>query len=687
MIKIRTIANKRIAAAGLCAIGVAFIFTGCGNESPTGGNIQAEITPTSEAKPEEITFEPVFSAESGFYDEEFDLEISCADENAKIYYTLDGSIPDETDMLYTEALHMYNRSSDPNNLSAITGINPSGDYVPSEKVKKCNVVRAVAVLSDGTVTEVTSASYFVGIDRKSEYGDVPVISIMTESDNLFGYENGIYVMGKTYDEWLAENPSNAYAEGWQKEGNFSNKGREWEREATLEFIPADDSEGFIQNAGIRIMGAASRRASQKSFRVTAREEYGAKTFEYDLIPDNLRSDGTGEVEKYKSFILRNGGNDNEFGRIRDPYLQSLVSARSFETMQSTPVVVYIDGEYWGCYTLAEDYSDNYIKHNYGLDNKNVIVVKKGELEDGNEEDMYLYYDMYDFITGNDMSISENYEQACELLDMESFIQYVVFNMYIDNHDTLFQGNNYAMWRCVEPDSTVPEGDGKWRMMLYDTEYSTGIYDNGGGYNTNNIKTIINKGRQGSGGWRHPNDLLVALLENEDFKKGLVLTLCDMRNVDFEKTNAAIMLDAMEEVYIKLVPDTLERFGPEWVLYGNTKDYFAGRMDELKSYMNGRYDCFPYLIKAAFNLEEPVFVTIKTNDTSAGSVKINTTSLEGKANMSGKYFTEYPITLTATPVDGKTFAGWEYEGCVIEDTSAEEIEVWLTGDCTIRAVFE
>ncbi len=635
----------------------------------------------------DLTGRPVFSEKSGFYSSDFNLEITSSDPNAKIYYTLDGSIPDESDTLYTAPIIMKDRTSQFNKLSAQTGVNPSGDYVPDFKVPKGNVVRAMAVLGDGTKTEVNSATYFVGINREEEYGDVPVISMMTDFENLFGYEEGIYVMGKTYDDWIAEDPSNKYKEGWQQEGNFKQKGREWEREALIEYMPADGSEGFSQNAGIRIMGAASRGASQKSFRVISREEYQAKTFEYELISDNERSDGNGNVEKYKSFLLRNGGNDNEFGRLRDPYLQSLVAHRSFETMQYEPVIVYINGEYWGMYTLREDYSDNYIKHNYGLDNKNVLFVKRGELEDGNEEDMYLYYDMFDFITQNDMSVPENYQKACELLDMESFTQYVAFNMYIYNQDSFFDSNNYAMWRCVEPDPSSPYGDGKWRMMAYDTDYSTGIYSDGGGYQTNNIRDIISKNKQSSGGWRYANDILISLLKNDSFKKDLILTLCDMRNVDFEKGRASEILDEMDAAYIKLMPDTLERFGPQWVLYGGADNYFKNRMDQIKNFMSGRYDCFTGLVKEAFGLGDTVTVTVSTSDTESGKVIINCTELSGMSEMTGEYFTDYPIELTAVPAEGNKFVRWECEGLSISDEKSESITVELSADCTVKAVFE
>jgi len=44
---------------------------------------------------------PVFSHPSGYYWESFFLTITCSNPNANIYYTLDGSAPNEQSILYT----------------------------------------------------------------------------------------------------------------------------------------------------------------------------------------------------------------------------------------------------------------------------------------------------------------------------------------------------------------------------------------------------------------------------------------------------------------------------------------------------------------------------------------------------------------------------------------------------------
>lgn len=302
-------------------------FTACNNNSKdkpaTSQTAQSGSNGEEASKVKKFSFD----RESGFYDEPFTLMINHPNADAKIYYTTDGSTPDETATLYDgKGLELNDRSSEKNDLSAEMDISANNDYnVPL--VKKGNVIRAVAVLPDGTKSEVINGTFFVGIDREEEYGDVPIISILTEKENLFDYETGIYVLGKTHDNWLAENPANKWADWWNQQGNYTNRGFDWERPVNVEYITSDGSEGFIQDMGIRIMGGASRGNNQKSLRLVARDEYGKKNVKYPVIPNNMMSDGSQEVYKYKSFVLRNGGNDCDYSKIRDPILQNLVWLR------------------------------------------------------------------------------------------------------------------------------------------------------------------------------------------------------------------------------------------------------------------------------------------------------------------------------------------------------------------------
>jgi len=90
---------------------------------------------------------------------------------------------------------------------------------------------------------------------------------------FFDDENGIFNLGKSYDDWIKEDPERAKYDSYLVQANYSKKG-------------------------------------------------------------NIRSNRKGPVNKYKYFNLRNGGNDSEFAKMRDNVIQELVSGNPyFETQQ------------------------------------------------------------------------------------------------------------------------------------------------------------------------------------------------------------------------------------------------------------------------------------------------------------------------------------------------------------------
>ncbi|MBQ7305639.1 MAG: chitobiase/beta-hexosaminidase C-terminal domain-containing protein, partial [Clostridia bacterium] len=181
-----------------------------------------------------------FSHESGFYDDPIDLEILCDDPEALIYYTLDGTAPTLDSVIFDGALTLEDRTQEPNDLAALIGFSRN-QFKTEVNVTKAHVIRAMAEYEDGSLSEIISGTFFVGVDREELYGDVPVISLMTDREGFFGYENGIYTMGAHFDEWNSQQLGNY--EDWQVQGNFSQKGRDWERPVTVQFLTADGSEG------------------------------------------------------------------------------------------------------------------------------------------------------------------------------------------------------------------------------------------------------------------------------------------------------------------------------------------------------------------------------------------------------------------------------------------------------------
>lgn len=626
--------------------------------------------------------ELTFSLASGFYEAPMPLEITCDVEGARIYYTTDGSVPDETDALYDEVITLMWTTEKEDPLSKITGITLGETWVPQKDFPSAHIIRAVAIMPEGTRSPVVSGTYFIGYDREELYGDTALMLLVIDPSHLFDYETGIYVTGKHYDEWIKE--QTGPFESWQGQGNYTQRGSEWERPVTVTYLPAE-GEGFTQDMGVRIKGGASRGNNQKSLRLIARADYGEKNVKYELFPDNLRESDGQVVEKYKSFTLRNGGNDCDFGKIRDPYIQRLAEGMRFETAANMPVIAFINGEYWGLYSLHEEYTDNYIDYHYGISNDNVITVKVGEVDDGNDEDIELFDEMLDYIAYNDMSDPAKYAKACEMLDMGSFADYCALHFYIGNEDGPFQNNNWQMWRVREPGADdSPYADGKWRMMLYDTDFSSGIYDNGGGSGEDNILPVIT-GTEYQ--WRHPALLLNSLIQNEDFLGELVNAMCDIRNLYFHKDRAGALLDEMTDWYLPYQPDNLLRFGPQWVTW-NASRHFSDHLNNIRNYFTKRYDRFLDVAKKPFELSNPATITIKLEG--EGVVYINgrdETPIE--KNTTVKYFPEYGITVTAVPAPGKHFAGWKTSSKygVVEDAQAATTTFTFSRTVKLTAVFE
>lgn len=676
-------------------------FSGCDNKptfdpgaesTPSAGssNTSAQYgTPTSAPTPTPEEALVVFSLASGFYDSTQEVSLTCNVDGAEIYYTEDGSTPDKTSSLYQGPITVRRKLYTQNVLAAQKDISVSNRYIPNFSVDKCTVIRAVAYLPDGTATPLSHATYFIGVNRE-KYGNVPIISVITDFDNLFDYETGIYVLGKTHDDWIFEDPSRAALDGWQHIGNYSNRGREWERPVSVELLTFDGTEGFKQNMGVRIMGGASRNQAQKSLKFYAREEYESKSLKYALIPDNFDADGE-LISKYKTFVLRVGGNDADFARLRDPYLQFLVKDARFDTQQSTPCIAFINGEYFGLYTINEDYTDKHFENNYGIDSKNLVLIKRGELEEGEEDDIYLFRDMYRLITGCNMAEPEMYEMACDLIDMDSLIDYFAFALYIYNQDGVFENNNWRMWRSRTADLATPWSDGKWRFASYDNDFSSGIYNGPDSAAFDNISGAIRQSSQNTKDSNlrdyHPAELFRALLKNDSFKEKFLLALCDMRNLYFEPEYACAVLDDMAKPYLALMPDTWKRFGPDWIANGDAAGYISSKIADLRSFISKRYTAMPGILKKAFDLEVGKKLNVNVNDVSFGFVTVNNRSAELGTGFSGTYFKETAVTLTAVPRDGYRFSGWEVTGGTIENTMAETITFRMESAMVIKAVFE
>ena len=174
------------------------------------------------------------------------------------------------------------------------------------------------------------------------YQNVPIVSIVTDPKNLLDYDTGIYVKGTYYDKWIQTEDAKKWLDkrvDYGVTGNFTQKGREWERYAVIEYFENPSTSSWIMNSGIRIKGGVSRLYGQKSFNVYFRKEYDGK-LKYLLFSDAINTKQE-VISKYKSITLRNGGNDTDRLKFKDAWIQSMVSDRHVDTQSSFMTVVFI----------------------------------------------------------------------------------------------------------------------------------------------------------------------------------------------------------------------------------------------------------------------------------------------------------------------------------------------------------
>lgn len=660
--------------------------------TPDGSSVFEIMNATPAAENIIVASAPVFSADSGFYGTDFSLTLTAA-ENCEIYYTTDGTNPitSDTAQKYSSGISVKDRTNEPNiyseyaeNESSATSVSRGTGYQkPPFNVDKATVVRAAAKNSDGTFSNVVSQTYFITSGNLSQYKNMTVVSLVTDPENLFDPDKGIYVTGNQYLAWRNSGNFDYNKSPWDTDNisNFFSKGREWEREATLTFIKNGNTV-VEQNMGIRIKGASTRNTPQKSFNLYARSEYGASKINYPIIENNYDINGN-LIDKYDSVCLRSVSDE---ARLRDGFAQKLVYERDNITNQDMEsCVVFLNGEYWGLYEMTEKFSDYFIESNYGIQKENVAMIKNGELEEGDDYifDEYMNF-MYDY-ADRDMTNAANYQAVCDYIDIDSYIEHYAAGLYLGTYD--WPNYNYGLWKntgeAIEGNSY---SDGKWRFISFDYDYTMGATyaDFGGveGYAYDSFRHMEKAYEY------EPTNLFLNLLKNKEFRNKFVNVYCDYANEVLTPEKGNAMADFYLQNYTEKVSNSILRW---WGFFGGSKEsnlsynrqqYTEKNIPGIKQFFNERasytLDDMKNFLGLAGNMQT---ITLKTNG--GGKIMINSITPDtSKGSWSGKYFSDVPVTLIAVPDDNASFTGWGGDASGTEQT----ITVSLSKAMSITADF-
>ncbi|MFT4875929.1 MAG: hypothetical protein ACI8S2_000660 [Bacteroidia bacterium] len=465
-----------------------------------------------------------FSQKGGIYSQSFNLEL-IGDDTTELFYTLDGSIPSILGIQYSKSIALDKSLLSTKNISDIVMSPDDVHHLPVGDLPQVIVLRAAKFYNGKRISPVSTQTYLIK-ELTFPIIELPIVSIATDSLSLFSQDTGIFVPGIHFDK-SSPNVS----------GNYFQTGEEWERLINVEYFSPLSNESFNQECGLRTHGSGSRKPPQKAMRIYARSEYGKSTFDGEvLIEKPFVSFKRLILKPFYSSWSQNGCTDYIAGRM--------AKNLNLEYLAAEPILLFVNGEYWGIYYLQERLDERYLEQNTEVEGDSIDIIESwfGQVNEGNNKN---FNTLYDFINDNDLKSPANYAKITEWIDIDNFIDYQIFQAFISNYD--WPDNNMKCWRERR------EG-AKWRWIFFDADGALeNITFNGFAHSTDSISV----------GWpTNPRATLFLrkLLKNNEFKTKYTSRLRQLLNDELHITGSVSYLDNHVTLLANEITNQSRRFG-------------------------------------------------------------------------------------------------------------------------------
>ncbi len=542
-----------------------------------------------------------FSIDGGFYPIGTTLSMSTIDPTVDIRYTTDGSVPTSSSTLYNNPIALNQ-----------TAIIKAGAFKP------------------GFISNVQKEEfYLINGDH-----DLPIVQVTIDPKYLWSDDEGMYITGQNgSDGYCSEIPRN-----WN---------RDWERPVSVHYFEEDGTKAFDIEAGMKIAGGCSRGFSKKPFNLFFRDS----KIEYPIFQSL-------EISEFKRLKLRASGNDFPLTMIRDASIHSMLENQvDIDLMAYEPVVLYLNGEYWGYYGLRELFNQHYVEAHHGVDKDSIDFLKNPYLwPEVKEGDLVNWNTLTNFIRNNSMQILTNYDFVVNQMDIYEFMNYNIAEIYVANYD--WPANNVSVWR--------DRNNGKWRWMFFDVDISSGYGQWSpavASYNMLNHATT-----QFGAEW--PNDekstlFLRKLLENSFFRNEFTQRTCTFAQTIFAPDRADHFIDSLAAKVGPEMPEMLTKFNNApfaWQLWlnnpgGGSLSSWQNSLNTFKGFFEDRFGYVLTHYENYFNYDGHFNLTINYDENSNGNVVFHINEMKIPYQYSGEYFNDVPIRIKAIPDQGYYFYKW------------------------------
>lgn len=471
-------------------------------------------------------------------------------------------------------------------------------------------------------------------------GGVAVISLVVDPPDLWSDDRGIYAYGPEYEASYPYFGANF----WEL----------WERDLHVTLWEPDGAVAFEQDAGLQIAGGYSRAFDQRNFELLARTAYSDPTFAAPVFPDE-------EIGAYERLYLRNGG-DWCSTQLVDATVQALfrdASGRRLEAVDAQayrPAMVWLNGDFWGVYELKERLDETWIAAHRGADPDALDRVKLGWTHDANWELEQGTWDAFEamnaYVADHDLAEDAAYETFAAQVDVTNLAAATVAQGWIGNSD--WWGNNLRLWR-------PHEDGGRFRWMVYDFGHGwpDPAYDH--------LATSV------SGDWTGLP--LGSALANPEFHDLFVNVHADLLNTTLAGPAAEATVVALADEVRPVMARQRERW-----CGGATMPAWEAAVDYARAFARDRAGHIDAALLANLGLTGHAGLSLSTEPEGAGTFHLAVVDVAGP--FAGTYYAGVPVTVTALPGDGWTFAGWSDASLGNDPT----VTVPMDADTTLVARF-
>lgn len=415
----------------------------------------------------------------------------------------------------------------------------SNVYSSPLTIKKTTVLRIMGKESGKLSSEVSTYSYIV-----NENHTLPVMSLAINPSDLSALHSHAWVEGYIKP---------AYAQYFELNGD-----------------------GFEIGAGLKLFGGSTRGHAKKSYELKFKKRYGDGKLHYQVFDDI-------DSAIFDSIVLRTGSQDemgdySKKALIRDIVGTALVHEYTNVDVQAyKPIVLYLNGKYWGIYFLREKIDETFVANHYNVEaskTKTDLLRIDGQLKSGSRS---KYYKLTSYISSHPLSNNTYYDEVAKQIDIENICDFWIAETWTANNDIV----NVRFFSNPEIDG------GKWKFIFYDLDSAF--------YNVDRNYYQFSTSPSGMTSRGYSTFLLRNLMKSSKFKK----TYLERLSYNLKNTwSTENVLKKIDDVIEEIGKDEIKRNYSRW-----NKSYseWENNVNFVRNYVKNRNKYMVSQAKSFFNL--------------------------------------------------------------------------------------